>query len=299
MRFNRIIKIVILITAAGLASLSVISPVKGQSDPAIIALLRQILQCVNNLPTYISAWTATDNSNTSTTLTGTFQQLGQSLIQGLNTQDTQTALNNYLLSNDGNNVNAFDFPQKNKFTGQAPTTDTLPYGNDLVYASLLGSPLFPKDPRGSTDYAMNYILNASGSNLWHQMPQGFHGKPQTRKIYQAFYNTVMAATTFNNYVLSTNYADSKNPFTPLQQTLITQATDPNAWFAQVGSENIGFVLRQLLMYQSQVFVLLTQMMQLQKQMVSAQAINTAVLMANNSLNEASMAGYASGTQFTP
>jgi hypothetical protein len=298
MAFNYAKKILILAGAAIFVSLSFLSPLKGQaasSDAQVVALLQQILAKVNNLPTYITAWTTTDSSEASANMQANFTQLGQLLPQDLNTQvSLQSTLNNNFLSNDGNNVYAFNGGTAP--TAAAPTAKTFPYANDLVYSSLLGAPIYSKDPRPNTDYAMNYVMNASGANLYHPMPGGGWGGSQAaQRRYQTFYNTVMAATSFNNFILSKNYAD-KAQFNTLQTTLIQQATDPGNWFAKVGSEQIGFVLRQLLMYQSQTFVLLTEMIQMQKEMVSAQAMNTATLIAVNQMNESSMINFAKGQQ---
>lgn len=297
MAFNHAKKILIILGAAGLVGLSALSPLKGQTSGSldIVVILQQILAKVNNLPSFMSDWQNTDSSDTSANMQANFTQLGQLLPQDLNTQvSLQTSLNNAFLGNDGNNVYAFNGGTAP--TGAAPTTKTFPYANDLVYSSLLGAPLFPKDPRPNTDYAMNYVLNASGSNLYHPMPGGgWGGSLAAQRRYQGFYNTIMAVTSFNNFILSKNYAD-KAQFNTLQTTLIQQASDPANWFAKVGSEQIGFVMRQLLMYQSQIFVLLTEMIQLQKEMVSAQAMNTAALVAANSMTESTMINFAKGQQ---
>lgn len=300
MGFSLIKKTLILISAAGLISLSIVSPVRSQGS-AVEMLLQQILQRVNNLPQsleelgkFMKAWMDPDSSTTSAAMVGVFSQMGEALNTNQDTQiGMQSAFNNYLLSNDGGNVQAMNMGTA--LTGKPPTPQTMKYANDLVYSSLLGVPFYAKDPRENMDFARNYILNASGSNIYHEMPTGRPGTEVSRRRYMALYNTLIAATTFNNYVLSRNYVD-KNQFNDLQKTLITQATNADSWFKEVGGENIGFVLRQLLMYQSQMFVLMTQMLQLQKQMVSAQAMNTAVMIANAQLTEASMAAYAKGDQ---
>jgi hypothetical protein len=62
------------------------------------------------------------------------------------------------------------------------------------------------------------------------------------------------------------------------------------------SEKIGYVLRQILLYQSQTFVLMTQIVQLQKQMVSAQVMTNATLVAVNQVNERVLAADAQGVQ---
>lgn len=303
MVFNHVKKMLILIVAAGIVGLSFIAPTRSQGGSSdIVAILNQILQRVNNLPaalvslgTYISNWTDPDTSEPTLQMQNNFQKLGSLLpVTQIAQSNMQPALNNFLFGNNGDNV--LEFSGGGSPTGKMPPAKSFMYGNDLTYTSLLGQPLYEKDPRDKANFVMNYVMNASGANIWHQMPDSsFAGSRNAVIRYQAYYNTVMAATTLNNYILSAAAAD-KGQFNSLQQTLIQQATDPSTWFAKVSSENIGFVLRQLLMYQSQVFVLMTQMIQLQQQALNAQAVNTAVAIAGNQLNEASLVGYAKGKQ---
>jgi hypothetical protein len=280
----------------------------GSSGGSIIAILNAILVRVNNLPpalvnlqAYTNAWMSTDTSTPTSTMQGNFTQLGNYLTTIVDQQNAvQSQLNASLLNNDGSNVYNFNYANYGSSSQNPATTSNLQYANDLVYSSLLGIPFFAKDPRNSggqgkkVDSRLNYIMNASGLNLYHIRPAtNWQGSQNSQTKYQGFYNTVMAATSFNGYILSDVYAD-KNQFTTLQQTLIKQATDPKTWFVEVGKENIGYVLRQLLIYQSQIFVLLTEMIQIQKQMVTAQAINNSVLMAVNMNNENLLVSGAQG-----
>lgn len=303
MGFNWVKKIFVLATAAILISLSFISPTKAQLDlPAlasIISILTDIDHRVEKLPTaldglntYIAAWTNPDTTDTSISLQGNLNQLG-SLMNKLNTPSSQLpALDASLLGNQGNNV--FSLNSGAKPSLSAITASSFPYANDLLYSTLLGQPIISKDVRAGVDSSLNYVQNASGANIYHVMPSGgWNGPASSQQRYQALYNTLMAATSYNNYLLSNLYSD-KTQFSTLQQTLIQESSDQANWFAKVSSENIGVVLRQILMYQSQVFVLLTQMIQLQKQTVSAIAMNTAVAIANNQLNENTLASAAQG-----
>jgi hypothetical protein len=296
MAFNHTKKILVVLGAAGLIGLSTLSPLRGQSAPGgsemIVMLLQQILQKVNDLPTFIDDWRHTDDSDPSAAMQANFQQLGQLIPQNIDTHASlQSILNTFLLGNNGQNV--IDINESGAASNsKLPSAKNFPYANDLAYSTLLGTPIIAKDVRENADAALNYVLNASGANIYHPMPGGGWGGTKESIIrYQGYYNTVMAATSYNNYLLSGLYSD-KNQFTALQKTLIQQASDPTKWFMEVGKEKIGFVMRQLLMYESQIFVLMTEMIQLQKQMVSAQAMNTATLIAVNQLNEASMVNFA-------
>lgn len=307
MGFNWIKKMLILVASAGLISLSFAPTVKAQVDLPLLGSILAVLTDIDNkladidnkvgsiltaFTSYTSAWTNPDTTDTSTTLQGSFNQMG-TLMNALNTPSTQLpTLNSNMLGNQGNNV--FSANSGSKPTLTAITATSLPYANDLLYSTLLGQPIIGKDTRAGVDSSLNFIQNASGANIYHVMPGGgWNGSVASQQRYQAVYNTIVAATSYNNYVLSNLYTD-KTQFSSLQQTLIQESTDQANWFAKVSSENIGVVLRQILMYQSQVFVLLTQMVQLQKQMVSVVAMNTAVSIAGNQMNESTMASSAQG-----
>lgn len=316
MRFNAIFKTLILVGAAGIVSLSAFSPLIAQSPPPPdggggggggscnqCSILGSILDKVNDLPkalvslgAFTSAWMDPDGSDATAKMQENFSKLGDFLsTDASDSIATQNTLNKWMLSNNGNNVYAFNagmLPSAGE--GYKPLTPkSIPYANDLSFTTLLGAPII-NDPRKDVDSMTNYIMNASGSNMYHVTPgNSWQGKEESQRRYQNFYNTVMAATSFNNYIL-TFYATDKGKYNNLQNALIKQASDPKDWFAKVSSENIGFVLRQLLMYQSQIFVLLTELVETQKQMVSAQAMNTAVLVAMNQINENAMTAYAKG-----
>jgi hypothetical protein len=110
-----------------------------------------------------------------------------------------------------------------------------------------------------------------------------------------YYNTVMAAESFNGYVLANQYAESQtnNGLSQAQLSLVTQASSSD-WIANVASEQMGMVFRQLLMFESQLYVLMTQMLQTQKQLLIAQAMTNALLIATNQMNEGILASKAQG-----
>jgi membrane-bound inhibitor of C-type lysozyme len=94
--------------------------------------------------------------------------------------------------------------------------------------------------------------------------------------------------TFNGYVLSQLYEDVKNGVAAAQTTLINQASDPANWFATITTESIGAVLRQTLMYQSQSYIVLTQLLQTEKMLLAAQTMNNTLLVLSNQSNESFM-----------
>ncbi len=293
MRLDYIKKIVILTGAV--LSVSIVGLTNSRADGADTALLQQIanntmmiMQYAQTLPaaleqltTMALAWTGEDKSETTGNMQKSFTALGDLLVAD---QATQTSsgliqqLNNDLL---GPNVSPTSFPT----------------ANDVTYSTVLGQPFFPKDPRksGGVNPVYNYIRNASGIKTVHIFPAGsFGGSDSDQAKYRSYYNAVMAAESFNAYVLSYQYADG-NQYNSAQAGLIGQASSKD-WIATVSSENIGTVLRQLLIYQSQAYVLMTQLFQTQKQMVTAQTMTNALLISNNAVNESLLLAKAQGVQ---
>lgn len=314
MRVKGIKKIVVLLGSISMISLFGAKPATAQNSDEYLKQIAEntynTLQKVNDLPTYlqslnafITAWMSQDTSPPTVAMQSSFTNLGNLFIS----EETQIApllpeMNSYLLNNDGNNV--FNVNNGTATPTNLATTSTLWYGNDLVYSSLLGVPYFAKDPRQQTggaskiDFAKNYVRNASGLNIYHILPgSNWQGKKESQARYQAYFNTVTAAESFGAYILSRQYIE-KDQFTTLQAQLIKQASDPKDWFAQVSSESIGYVLRQILLYQSQLFVLMSQMLQAQNQLVTAQVMTNSILIANNAQNENMLASYAQGKQPT-
>jgi hypothetical protein len=290
---------VIMISMAGFSN----SKAQGTSEEYLRQIAentRNILARVNTLPTYLEkattlilAWmnSMTPENNAPSQLKdmlNSFTQLGDHFNQTQQTMQDQLVNMNIALLNTTSSEESVG-----NYVGTPPantiTPVMLPYANDLVYSTLLGKPFFKNDPRNqkgqpAIDASLNYIKNAAGINLPHLIPShSFTGSLLSKARYQHYYNTVIAAESFNGYVLSRLQNDTQ--FNELQTQLITQATDQEKWFAQISSESIGFVVRQLLLYQSQVFVLLTQSIQLQTQMLAAQAINNALLIATTQVNE--------------
>jgi hypothetical protein len=315
MRFNHLKKMFILAAAISLVGLASLSPLKAQTTGGntsgadlgggdILTVLKEILARVNDLPAalvkltaYIDNWTSPEDSDVALKLRGLFSPLGKFFVQNNASQlQSMGTMNTWLLNNDGNNV--YNFNAGKNPTGNLATPTNLWYANDLVYSSLFGIP-YTKETRmqqGSKNLvnpALNYAVNASGMNMYHMIPgNSWQGTTNAQIKYQSFYNTVMAATSFNSAVLSRLMLDTKQ-FTDLQNSLAAQASD-DGWFAQVAAENIGRVLREILLYQSQSFLLLTEMVKLQKETLTAQIVNTATLIAVNQTNESLMLSNAQG-----
>lgn len=302
----RLKQLILLLGAT--ASLSIMGISVSRADQIDVPYLIQIVNNTNEIKNntmatltalnkYISAWIdpwkAEDKAAPSLqTMQESFSQLGKLISENPTNQlGKSQGLNSGLLTGAGNNLYS-----------NAPLTPTSApiYANDLVYSTILGSPFYPKeDPRKaknpSIDPLANYIKNAGGLFLNHALPNpGGRGTAAAKDRYQKYYNTAIAVESFNGFVLSNQITDG-NQLNTLQTKLVTQASDPAEWFAKLATESIGIVLRQILLYQSQCFVLLTQLVQTQKQMVTAQVMTNALLLTINQTNETLLVSSAEGT----
>jgi hypothetical protein len=252
----------------------------------------KILVIVNDFPVYLTnmstfalSWLKPDDSDSTANMQGNFTALGTIFannISAQNDRNLQLALTASLfgLSSTADLANPSDKPK---------ILATVPNINDLTYNSLLGSPIVLKGVPPA-DYAYNYILNTSGLNMQHvSLPSNPPGKKQDIARYRNYYNIANAVQSFNGYIQGGLYAESKNgnALSAAQTALVQQATQ-SSWFTQIASEELGKVLRQILMFQSQTYVLLTQSIQVQKQLLLAQTMTNTLLILNNQTNESLM-----------
>jgi hypothetical protein len=254
-----------------------------------------ILTVVNELPTYLTAlaklgksFMAADNSSSDPVDWSTNWSNQQSWLSTLSTdaltsEASQLALQQSLLTSffGGNNISAAN-PQNM---------------NDLTFSTILGQPLLTPDPRSSGgDNALNYITNASGLGMNFVIPgSGWRGNPTALKNYTQFYNTITSVQTHNGYVLSRMYEDSKTLVndTSLRKQLITQSSN-SAWFTSVISNDLGWVLRQLLLYSSQTFILMDQLVQIQRDMSATLAMTNTLIIANSQMQATQLLQAAQG-----
>jgi hypothetical protein len=297
---NYIKKLFVLVGAAAVISMTNLSSIKaaGESSDFYLRKIMEYtygtLQAVNNLPTYLSnitaltiSWLAADDTGTTASMQANFTSLGNALV-------SSTAMQNNLQSQ----LNA------DLFGGNLPSTTQLPNANDVVYSILLNQPIFAKDPRNkpgappSVDPLYNYIKNTAGIGFSHSMPlNSWQGNIVSQTKYRNYYNTIMSIESFSAYVLSNLYAEAKNnnQFTQLQASLISQASDAK-WLAQAATEELGKVLRQILIFQSQAYVIMTELLSTQKQLLTAQVMNNTLLMLSNQNNEKILLQDATGSQ---
>ncbi len=309
---NSIKKLLVRPSAALMISLLSFSSANAQSQGgATTGYLYNImintygtLQAINNLPNYftnfgqfIQSWMKTDDSTTTSQIQSSFASLGSAFVNDTNTQNSgQTQLIIDLINQSSMNPNP---APKSQTQAIAQIIAQVPNLNELSYSTLVGAPPAPKVMASSSAY--NYIKNAGGITLSHIIPGlNWQGAQKDQTKYQSYYNTVMAAESFNGYVLSNQLADSQNgnAVTTLQATLTAQASD-SSWIAQIATEELGKVLRQILMYNSQNYVLLTQLVQTQRLALSAQAMTNALLILGNQNTEVLLVSKAQGVKPQP
>ena len=175
--------------------------------------------------------------------------------------------------------------------------------NDLSYLTLLGLPPVEKKKNdGSPDTnsldlsSFNYIKNAAGFATYHMLPNaGWEGSKPNRDRYQNYFNTVVAVESFNGFVLGNAFLETRggSPLTTTQKNLIDTATSAD-WFAGIQTKELGKLLREILMFNSQSYVLMSRLLELEKQLLTAQVMTNALLIASNQLNEAYMLTQAQG-----
>lgn len=259
------------------------------------------LQKVNALPTALRnlslmalSLNTHDNGQTTSQLQNYFAKYGNSV---LTTIDAQMKLQPNL------NIDLFANGDKTQFqpTQSPKILKTIPYLNDLAYSTLLGQPPAPQ-ASGVAQSPYNYIKNIGGVTIQHAVPEmswSGGGDPSKVTRYVSYYNTTMAIQSFNSYVMSRLYVENQkqNLSDTMQQNLMNQATT-STWFTEIGAEELGKVLRQLLMFQSQSYVLLNQLVRLQKELLSAQIMTNSLLILNNQANEDVLVAKAQGIRPT-
>ncbi len=255
------------------------TPTKSES------YLKEIRDCllvnINKLPVYLHqltkmalSWLAPDDSDITATQQNNFATLA-----------------NLQLKN-----STLQIDSQNRFLRDFLTNPSLQ--NDIIYQTLLNQPYNPNTPSQPIDPAYAYTKYASALNVSHKdIPLPIHNKKAAaaQLMYINYYKTSSAIQTYNGYILSELYADfkNKNAVKQTQDSLIQKASDSD-WFTQIASENIGIVLRQILLYNSQTYVLLAQLLETQKKLLASQAMNNALLISINQEEEGRLYAKANG-----
>lgn len=164
--------------------------------------------------------------------------------------------------------------------------------NDLAYGSMIGAKPLQND--GNNPY--NYVKNAALFNMPHAIPDSsWQGRQEDIEKYQNYFYSIAAIQSFNSYVLSQMASDATNNAGAIahQEALVTQATN-SGWIAQIATEEIGKVLRQILLFESQNFVMNMQIMKYTRTLAMNQAMTNSLLILFNQLQENQMVRNAKG-----
>lgn len=177
------------------------------------------------------------------------------------------------------------------FSGKTPKIlGAIPDVNALSFGSLLGVLPVQDAPFNAYDF----VKIASSANTVRPIPSNsWQGNEDAKAKYKNYYNTVTAVESFNGYVLSEmafQYALKANE---MRDQLINMASSSD-WIAKVATQELGRVFRQILLFESQNFVLNAQIEKNQRQMVAAQAMTNALLIKFNAINESELIRSAKG-----
>lgn len=282
-KLNSIKKIMTLNAATFMISFFVTSSAQAQDSEYLKIIAQKTTSIARSSLAILNSWILSDDSKSTPVLQNLFGTVTNLSLQNpkevTNLQQRLTV--DYLSDN-----------------GRFKPTPSIENINELTYQTLLGQPYAPikgtnvnqiKNQREKDIY--NYIRYASATNIYHAVPSDtWPGGEDAIRNYKNFYFTVTAIQSFNAYVLGQLYKDSVNgnQLTKKQTELMTQASS-NKWFTEVASESrIGNVLRQILMYDSQIYVLLTQLLQTQKQLLSVQAMTNSLLVIGNQFTETTL-----------
>lgn len=163
--------------------------------------------------------------------------------------------------------------------------------DDLSFQTLVGIPYSSTKPaqKGQATASgpgYNYVKNAAGMSLTHVVPGSWSGSKEDQQNYKNYYNTVVAVESFNAYVLSQLYTDATNgAVMQSRNTLLQQASDPKQWLTQMASEDLGYVAREQLIYTSAIYVMLSELLNTEKQLLTAQAMTNTLLVLTGQTNE--------------
>lgn len=266
--------------------------------PIITQHTRAILKEVNNIPGYLNTyltpvtkmaqqWLQTkDDQNT----------IANNLQPFSNYASSADSILEYQIDNTVNFTKAFLMAGTNK-TSSTDQKLVLPSNsNQLTYSIIYGQPIdgskYPRlnAPGQSADEKNKisqqlaadingYIKNLSGSNYIFKQPTS--GNSDDIKNYRTMYNMLSSIQSYNTFILSSLYY--QNFSDDLTKKLMNNASK-DTWITQIGSEDLGLVLRHVLMYCTGMFMQLNRIQQLQQQQVTLLAMNNvlqAVNMANN------------------
>ncbi len=219
------------------------------------------------IDTFGTNWlSTTDSSKMLASNQQDFADMNKAFTSAADTQLTQTGERTKIFSQGGS---------------AHPNAPLLPFNsNQLSYTTLMAKPLIPYSDDGiekgkalNTDIP-SFISNLTGTNIKLNQPNPGWKDSSAKTAYQNFYNTLSAVQSYNSHALSGLYF--QNYFYQQEQALTNKISDPN-WFAQIGSEPLGIVLRHILMFNSMMFVQQERMLEQQREQIAIEASMSSLL----------------------
>jgi len=232
----------------------------------MLQLMNQSTAYFESLAEMATSWIATTSpQDPIVTNQYIFANLGQQLTSSEQTQlsTTQSLITQFLQAGSLNTSNP-----------SMPSN-----ADDLTYTILFGQSIVkPQTTTTTSNYSQNiqnYIKNVTGSTLILDQPNPNWPEGKLKTQYTNLYNTLAAIQSYDQYLISGLASLQNNQNLSMQLT--TQATS-STWFTQIATEALGLVLRHILMYTSQSFVQITQIVQLQQQQLAVQAMTNSLLL---------------------
>jgi hypothetical protein len=157
-----------------------------------------------------------------------------------------------------------------------------PSPNDVTFSTLVGKPFAPGSAAANKAAALNYVRNAAGLTLTHEyFPSA--GNSQEAREYNKQVNLVASIQSFGAYVLSYLYVDHGHR-SQIDQELAMQASSAQ-WQKLVAIEPPTDVQRQMLMFESQIYLQQARLIELQRDSLAAQVMTNTLLLQNPALLE--------------
>jgi len=278
--------IIIFLTTIGIGCGVVSTAYAEDSESSsIVEVLNQILSVVQefatSFQTYSDAWL---NPDTSDSYVALLPDLSNYMTNTWNNIDVQNSIQRQLTNTMLNNA--------------TPPT----FINDVSYMTVLGEPYQAQDSQGNDvdpkAATLNYVTNISAANVTHDLPKArWQGSAKAKSRYENFIKTIMSVQTYNQYVLSDFYANVANEraLTQTQIDLKNKLTDQEGWFKHVSeAENIGNILREILMFQSQLYLVSLQSIEAQRQLIASIAATNSLIILGNQFTEDTLKQKAGG-----
>lgn len=243
----------------------------------------QIMQNSGNLAGFAVSWLQQDTGDDSVTtkaqqglaMSGWMFTISQALIKAQQRQIVADIMDRPLA----------DFEGKNPII-----LADVPNVNEISFSSLVGAPPVANKPVD----LYGYVKNAAAVNSLRPVPDSsWEGDDDSKERYKNYYDTVTSIESFDAYVISQLATDSLLKVDENRNQLLAFATSSD-FFSKIATEELGRVLRQILLFTSQTFVVNAELQKNLKEMVAAQAMTNTMLIKLNELNEFNLAKNAKG-----